>query len=71
MIHKVTWPTWEELTNSAIVVMIASFIIALVIIALMDVSFKNIMEEDLYKVCFIKLNHRRNDNGAGKKMVCT
>jgi len=42
LLHKVTWPSWEELQGSAIVVMIASFIIAL-IIALMDLSFKNIM----------------------------
>ena len=42
LMHKVTWPSWEELQGSAIVVMIASFIIAL-IIALMDLSFKNIM----------------------------
>ena len=24
LVHKVTWPTWKELQNSAIVVMIAS-----------------------------------------------
>ena len=41
--HKVTWPSWEELQGSAIVVMVASFIIA-IIIAVMDLSFKNIME---------------------------
>jgi preprotein translocase subunit SecE len=43
LIHKVSWPSWDELQESAIVVMIASFIFAIVI-ALMDVSFKNIME---------------------------
>jgi preprotein translocase subunit SecE len=42
LLHKVTWPSWEELQGSAIVVMVASFIIAL-IIALMDLSFKNLM----------------------------
>jgi preprotein translocase subunit SecE len=42
LIYKVTWPSWEELQGSAIVVMIASFIIALVI-ALMDLAFKNLM----------------------------
>lgn len=31
LIHKVTWPTRSELTSSAIVVMIASVIIALFI----------------------------------------
>jgi preprotein translocase subunit SecE len=29
--QKVTWPTWRELSNSAVVVLIAAVIIALVI----------------------------------------
>lgn len=43
LVHKVTWPTWKELQSSALVVMVASFIIALVIFV-MDFSFENIME---------------------------
>jgi preprotein translocase subunit SecE len=43
LVHKVTWPTWKELQSSALVVMVASFIIALVIFV-MDISFENIME---------------------------
>jgi preprotein translocase subunit SecE len=43
LVHKVTWPTWSELQNSAVVVMIASLIIAL-IVALMDTAFRNLME---------------------------
>jgi len=43
LIHKVSWPTWSELQNSAIIVMVASLIIALIIFA-MDLSFRNIME---------------------------
>ena len=43
LIHKVTWPTWKELQNSALVVMVASLIISLVIFV-MDLSFKNIMQ---------------------------
>jgi preprotein translocase subunit SecE len=43
LIHKVTWPTWTELQNSMVVVMIASLIIALVIYV-MDVSFTKVME---------------------------
>ncbi|MGI6321302.1 MAG: preprotein translocase subunit SecE [Bacteroidales bacterium] len=35
LIHKVSWPTWGELQNSAIVVSIASLIIAVVVL-LMD-----------------------------------
>ena len=31
---KVTWPTWDKLQNSAIVVMVASAILAVVIFAI-------------------------------------
>ncbi|PXV65501.1 preprotein translocase subunit SecE [Dysgonomonas alginatilytica] len=31
LVHKVSWPTRAELTSSAVVVMIASFIMALVV----------------------------------------
>jgi len=31
MTEKVTWPTWRELQNSAILVLVAAIIIALVI----------------------------------------
>jgi preprotein translocase subunit SecE len=31
MTQKVTWPTWGELQNSAVLVLVASLIIALVI----------------------------------------
>jgi preprotein translocase subunit SecE len=43
LVHKVTWPTWNELQNSAVVVMVATLIIA-VIIAAMDFSFSKIMD---------------------------
>ena len=43
LIHKVTWPTWSELQNSMVVVMVASLIIALVIYV-MDASFTKVME---------------------------
>ena len=42
LIHKVSWPTWGELQSSAIVVSIASLIIALVVF-LMDEVFRNIL----------------------------
>lgn len=42
LVHKVTWPTWSELQSSALLVMAASLIIAL-IVALMDFSFDKIM----------------------------
>ena len=34
MTEKVTWPTWLELQNSAILVLVASIIIALLILAM-------------------------------------
>ena len=43
LMHKVSWPTWKELQSSSIVVMIASIIIAL-IIAAMDLTFRNLMQ---------------------------
>jgi preprotein translocase subunit SecE len=43
MLHKVTWPTIGDLQNSAVVVLIASAIIALVILA-MDKSTSAILE---------------------------
>ncbi len=42
LVHKVTWPTWSELQNSAVVVMVATVIIALVV-ALMDLVFERLM----------------------------
>ena len=43
MIHKVSWPTWKELQSSAMIVMIASLLIA-VVIFLMDFSFEHVMD---------------------------
>jgi len=42
LVHKVSWPSWTDLQSSAIVVMVASLIIALVILV-MDTSFRNLM----------------------------
>ena len=39
---KVSWPSWDKLQNSAIVVMVASVIFAVVIFA-MDYCFQNLM----------------------------
>lgn len=44
LMNKVSWPTWSELQNSAIVVSIASLIIALVVF-LMDITFENILQQ--------------------------
>ena len=43
LVHKVSWPTWPELQNSAVIVMIASFIIAMIVFG-MDMIFENFME---------------------------
>lgn len=43
LVHKVSWPTWKELQNSALIVMVASLIIALIVFV-MDISFDAIMD---------------------------
>ena len=42
LMHKVSWPSWSELQGSAIVVSIASLIIAAVVF-LMDETFRNVL----------------------------
>lgn len=42
MTKKVSWPTWDKLQNSAIVVMVASVIFAIIVFA-MDFAFQNLM----------------------------
>ncbi len=39
---KVTWPTWKDLQSSAILVMVATVILAIVVF-LMDFAFENLM----------------------------
>jgi len=41
LIHKVSWPSWADLQSSAIVVMVASLIIALVVFG-MDFMFEQV-----------------------------
>ena len=48
LMHKVTWPTWAELQESAVVVLITAVIISLIIL-LIDVAFQNGLAE-LYKM---------------------
>ena len=43
LMHKVTWPSWEELQSSAVVVLIASLIIAVVVLA-MDQASSNALK---------------------------
>jgi len=42
LVHKTSWPTMSELTNSAIVVLVASLVIALIVF-LIDLGFENVM----------------------------
>ncbi|MFK1721453.1 preprotein translocase subunit SecE [Bacteroides fragilis] len=46
LVHKVSWPTYSELTNSAVVVLYASLLIALVVFA-MDFCFQNLWKNNL------------------------
>jgi preprotein translocase subunit SecE len=48
LMHKVSWPTWSELQGSAIVVSVASLIIAIIVFA-MDEVFRNILMQ-FYKL---------------------
>lgn len=43
LMNKVSWPTWKDLQSSAIVVMIASLIIAFIIFG-MDSTFSFLMK---------------------------
>ena len=43
LVHKVSWPNRSELSSSAVAVLYASLIIALVVFA-MDFCFQNVME---------------------------
>jgi preprotein translocase subunit SecE len=50
LVHKVTWPSWSELQNSAVLVMVATLIIALIVAAI-DFGFSRIMEA-IYKLLY-------------------
>jgi preprotein translocase subunit SecE len=43
LVHKVTWPTWEELQSSAVITLVTSLIFALIVFV-MDSVFKNLFE---------------------------
>jgi preprotein translocase subunit SecE len=52
LVNKVTWPTWNELYESAIVVLVASLVIALIVVG-MDIVSKAALQDGFYKY-FIK-----------------
>ena len=43
LVNKVSWPSFPQLQSSTIVVMVASAIFAVVVLA-MDLTFENLME---------------------------
>ncbi|MBP5172047.1 MAG: preprotein translocase subunit SecE [Bacteroidales bacterium] len=42
LVHKVSWPTLSELSNSAVVVLTASVVIALIVFVI-DLGFENLL----------------------------
>lgn len=49
LMHKVSWPTWAELQQSAIVVLVAAVIMAILVL-LMDLGSKELIQSGLYKL---------------------
>jgi preprotein translocase subunit SecE len=49
LMHKVSWPTWPELQQSAIVVMVAAIIISVLVLG-MDIASKYGIQSGLYKL---------------------
>lgn len=47
LVHKVTWPTYSELSSSAVAVLYASLIIALIVFVI-DFCFQGVMENIIY-----------------------
>ncbi|MFN8322427.1 MAG: preprotein translocase subunit SecE [Chitinophagales bacterium] len=48
LMHKVTWPTWAELQESSVIVLVTAIIISLIVLFI-DVVFKYGIQE-LYKI---------------------
>jgi len=48
LMHKVTWPTWGELQDSAVVVLITAVIISVAVL-FVDVTFRE-ASKALYKI---------------------
>ncbi len=50
LVHKVSWPTMSQLSNSAVIVMTASLIFAVVVLV-MDLAFENLMKA-IYSILY-------------------
>jgi preprotein translocase subunit SecE len=53
LVNKVTWPTWDELLSSGVVVLTAALVISLLVLA-MDLSSRFSIQEGLYKLLITK-----------------
>jgi|LakMenE18May11ns_1017448.scaffolds.fasta_scaffold7724032_2 preprotein translocase subunit SecE len=51
LMHKVSWPTWQQLQESAVVVLIGTIIIALLVLA-MDLVSQGVIQKILYEKVF-------------------
>ncbi len=49
LVHKVTWPTWQELQQSALVVLTAAVVIS-AIVTIMDLGSRYAIQEGFYKL---------------------
>jgi len=49
LVHKVSWPSWKELQSSAILVLVTTFIFAIVLLV-MDTTFSHLMTDVVYKI---------------------
>lgn len=49
LLNKVTWPTWPELQQSAMIVLVAAFIISFLVV-LMDLAGKYAIQGGIYKL---------------------
>lgn len=49
LVHKVTWPTWEELLSSGVVVLTSAVVISIIVL-LMDLASKFGIKDGLYKL---------------------
>ncbi len=49
LVHKVSWPSLSELSNSAVVVLVASLVIALIVFA-MDFCADKLMNDVVYRL---------------------
>lgn len=49
LLNKVTWPTWPELQQSAMIVLVAAIVISFLVVG-MDLVSKYSIQEGIYKL---------------------